>query len=163
MDKAIFLTIWVVVVMLGCNSNLRQQEEALSRIQDFHKEFKDFNFEQFKCMNILQWNQNRINRYEEYHIEFYPDYHSGNSKPLRGKLRFKNGAALFESEEIKNEMLPQDVFENFHRLNVSNLSYQNKLILTIYPNIRIIHSCNREEEYVAIDSCWHYKINNAKQ
>lgn len=158
MEKKIIL-ILIIFSIIGCSDS--NPIKGLEKAKLFYNENKETNFGVFKCFNILQWDQNRENRKEEYHIEFYPNCQSGIEKPLRGRVNFENGKAIFRSDEMKINDLPQQLLEKFYELQVSNLFYKNpeRLELTLYPEVRLIRDCKEKREgYSSFDTCWHYKI-----
>lgn len=156
MEKTFILVFALCFLLGGCNSTSEGDKKAL--VEEFYVKFSNYDFAKFGCMNILQWNQHRQNKRDEYHVELFPQCNTS-VKPLRGKLKFDKGDPVFVSTSIKN--IYENLFRDFYKFKISNLycSGENRVGITIYPKIRILKSCeNQEEGYVALDSCWHYKI-----
>jgi len=161
MEKTIILTI-LCFLLSGCDFTKNNEKSALVLVDEFYAKFSDYDFSKFGCMNILQWNQHRRNKNHEYHVELFPRCDKS-IKPLRGELKFDKGIPIFISSSIKD--IDEDLFKEFYKFNISNFycEGQNRVGITIYPNIRIIKSCeSQEENYKNLDSCWHYKILGAQ-
>lgn len=156
MEKIIILGL-MLCCMFSCKHREHTKLSPDERVMVFYNEFKNYNFDSFKCINISQWNQDRFNSKEEYQVEYYKNCKKDKKKPLRGKLKFEKGQPIFKSDYINKDL---SLFRNFYQLKVSNLIYQNpeRLIITIYPDITMIRSCKTESEYQSLDGCWHYRI-----
>ncbi len=157
MEKTIILII-LCYLLSACDSTKSNDKSALVLVEEFYTKFSEYDFSKFGCMNILQWNQTRRNKNDEYHVELFPRCDTS-IKPLRGKLKFEKETPIFVSSSIKD--IDESLFREFYKFNISNFycEGQNRIGITIYPNIRIIKSCeSKEEGYKSLDSCWHYKI-----
>ena len=115
-------------------------------------------------MNIVHWNQHRKYANQEYLVEIYSGCDNDNYTLLgRGTLNFKNEIPYFESNTIQN--MNMNLLKEFKKFNISTLfcKGENKISITIYPNIRIFKNCKKRiNGFIMLDSCWQYKINNSK-
>lgn len=160
MEKTIILIILTSLLMHGCN----QPKSDFELVNQFYSTYRNYNFGQFGCMNIVHWNQHRKYANQEYLVEIYSGCDNDNYTLLgRGTLNFKNEIPYFESNTIQNMNL--NLLKEFKKLNISTLfcKGENKISITIYPNIRIFKNCKKRiNGFIMLDSCWQFKINNSK-
>jgi hypothetical protein len=154
--------IFIVLTSL-LNNGCIQPKNDFELVNQFYSTYSNYNFGKFGCMNIVQWNQHRKYANQEYLVEIYSDCDNDNYVLLgRGTLKFKNEIPYFESITIRN--MDMDLLKEFKKFNISTLycKGENKIGITIYPNIRIFKNCKEKiNGFIMLDSCWQYKINKS--